>query len=127
MVLETVPNVSEGRRAGTLTALAATCESPDAHLLNVSSDPSHNRTVLTVAGTPGGLHDAMLALVAAAVAQIDLRQHQGAHPRLGAVDVMPFVPLAGSTMADAIALARRFAGAVADACGLPVYLYDEAA
>lgn len=127
MVLETVPNVSEGRRAGTLTVLAATCESADAHLLNVSSDPSHNRTVLTVAGTPGGLHDAMLALVAAAVARIDLGQHQGVHPRLGAVDVMPFVPLAGSTMADAIALARRFAGAAADAFGLPVYLYEEAA
>ena len=114
MVLEAVPNVSEGRRTGALTALVATCESPDAHLLNVSSDPSHNRTVLTVAGTPGGLHDAMLALVAVALA-------------LGAVDVMPFVPLSGSTMADAIALARRFAGAAADAFDLPVYLYDEAA
>ena len=127
MVLEAVPNVSEGRRAGALTALVATCESPDAHLLNVSSDPSHNRTVLTVAGTPGGLPAAMLALVAVALAQIDLRQHQGVHPRLGAVDVMPFVPLSGSAMADAIALARRFADAAADAFDLPVYLYDEAA
>ena len=127
MVLEAVPNVSEGRRAGTLATLAATCESPDAHLLSVSSDPSHNRTVLTVAGTPGGLHDAILALVAAAVAHIDLRQHQGAHPRLGAVDVIPFVPLSGAAMADAIALARSVAGAVADAFDLPVYLYEEAA
>ena len=127
MVMEAVPNVSEGRRAGVLTTLAASCVREDVNLLNVSSDPSHNRTVLTVAGTPAGIHEAMLALVAAAIARIDLSRHQGVHPRLGAVDVMPFVPLSGWTMADAVALARRFAGAAADAFGMPVYLYEEAA
>ena len=127
MVMEAVPNVSEGRRADVLAALAASCVREDAHLLNVSSDPSHNRTVLTVAGTPAGIHKAMLALVAAAIARIDLGRHQGVHPRLGAVDVMPFVPLSDATMADAVALARRFASAAADAFGIPVYLYEEAA
>ena len=127
MVMEAVPNVSEGRRADVLAALMAAGAGEDAHLLNVSSDPSHNRTVLTLAGTPAGLHEAMLALVAAAIARIDLAEHQGVHPRLGAVDVMPFVPLSGSTMADAVALAKRFAGAAADTFGIPVYLYEEAA
>lgn len=127
MLMEAVPNVSEGRRADVLAALMAAGAGEDAHLLNVSSDPSHNRTVLTLAGTPAGLHEAMLALVAAAIARIDLAEHQGVHPRLGAVDVMPFVPLSGSTMADAVALAKRFACAAADTFGIPVYLYEEAA
>lgn len=127
MVIEAVPNVSEGRRSSVLASLAAACGSAGAHLLHASSDPSHHRTVFTVAGTGDALHGAMLALVAAAVEHIDLGRHTGVHPRLGAVDVMPFVPLAGATMADAVALARRVAAAAADRFGLPVFLYEEAA
>lgn len=127
MLLEAIPNVSEGRRRSTISALAHACSMGGAHLLHTSSDPSHHRTVLTVAGTADALHDAMLSLVANATRLIDLREHQGVHPRIGAVDVLPFVPLAGASMADAVTLARTLAVEIAAALGIPVFLYEEAA
>jgi glutamate formiminotransferase len=127
-LLECVPNVSEGRRPEVVRELAAAAASaPGVALLDVSSDPDHNRSVLTLAGEPAALHAGLLALYEAALEAIDLTRHQGVHPRVGAVDVVPFVPLAGAAMADAVAAAERLGEAVADRFGLPVFLYEEAA
>lgn len=125
--LECVPNVSEGRRPEVVARLAAAVSAPGVQLLDVSSDPDHNRSVLTLAGEPENLIAGLLALYAAALAEIDLRRHEGVHPRIGAVDVVPFVPLGETPMAVAVAAARRLASEVARRFGLPVYLYEEAA
>ncbi len=99
---------------------------PDIRLLNHSSDSAHNRSVFTFVGSSAALQQAVLALFGRAVADIDLRGHEGVHPRLGAVDVVPFVPLRGATMDDCVALARSTGAAIADRFGIPVYLYEEA-
>jgi glutamate formiminotransferase / 5-formyltetrahydrofolate cyclo-ligase len=125
--LECVPNVSEGRRPEVVARLAAAVERPGVRLLDVSSDPDHHRTVLTLAGEAEDLHDALLALYEEALAALDLTRHDGVHPRLGAVDVVPFVPLGAVPMAAAVAAAERLAAAVGERFGLPVYLYEEAA
>ncbi len=125
--LECVPNLSEGRRQAVVGRLARAAAAPGVRLLDVSSDPDHNRTVLTLAGEPEPLIAGLLALYETALAEIDLRRHEGVHPRLGAVDVVPFVPLGETPMALAVATANRLAAAVADRFALPVYLYEEAA
>lgn len=128
MWFESVPNVSEGRRPGVIDRLSrAVCRATDAVLLDVSSDADHNRTVLTLAGTADGLVEALLGLYDEALRHLDLRRHEGVHPRLGTVDVVPFVPLAGATMGDAIALARRLGETVAERFALPVFYYEHAA
>ena len=127
-IIECVPNVSEGRRADVIQALTgAVAAAADVRLLDASSDAAHNRSVLTLAGEAQPLKNAILALFEKAVALIDLRTHQGEHPRLGAVDVVPFVPIEGVTMAECVALARETAAEVAARFELPVYLYEEAA
>jgi glutamate formiminotransferase / 5-formyltetrahydrofolate cyclo-ligase len=127
-LVESVPNFSEGRRIEVVDKLAAAVESvPGAFLLDRTSDPSHNRSVLTLAGEPGPILEALERAVAVAVAEIDMEQHSGEHPRIGAVDVVPFIPLGGATMNDCIELARAFGSRVADRFGIPVYLYGEAA
>ena len=127
-LVESVPNFSEGRRIEVVDKLAAAVESvPGAFLLDRTSDASHNRSVLTLAGEPGPMLEALELTVAVAVAEIDMEHHSGEHPRIGAVDVVPFVPLAGATMNDCIELARAFGARVADRFGIPVYLYGEAA
>lgn len=127
-LLECVPNVSEGRRPEVIARLAAAAASGSGvRLLDVSSDPDHNRTVLTLAGDPEGLHLSLLALYEAALADVDLRKHAGVHPRVGAVDVTPFVPLGDTPMAVAVAAAERLGAAVAESFSLPVYLYEKAA
>jgi glutamate formiminotransferase len=126
--LECVPNLSEGRRPEGVARLAAAASSaPGVRLLDLSSDPDHNRSVLTLAGEPEGLHQGLLALYEAALAEIDLTRHRGVHPRIGAVDVAPFVPLGGAPMEVAVAAANRLAPVVARRFGLPVYLYERAA
>ncbi|HEX3527468.1 MAG TPA: glutamate formimidoyltransferase [Thermoanaerobaculia bacterium] len=126
--LECVPNVSEGRRPEVVARLVAAAASvPGARVLDVSSDPDHNRSVLTLAGGAEALHRALLALYETALAEIDLTRHQGVHPRLGAVDVVPFVPLGTTPMAEAAAAAERLAREVAERFSLPVYLYEQAA
>ena len=126
--LECVPNVSEGRRPQVVARLAAAASSfPGVRLLDLSSDPDHNRSVLTLAGDADGLQAALLALYKTALAEIDLARHQGVHPRVGAVDVVPFVPLGDTPMATAVAAAERLASEVARRFGLPVYLYERAA
>jgi glutamate formiminotransferase len=126
--LECVPNLSEGRRPEVVARLLDAASSvPGVRLLDASSDPDHNRSVLTLAGEPEPLHEALLALYAVALAEIDLTRHEGVHPRVGAVDVTPFVPLAGTPMAVAVAAAERLGAALAERFGLAVYLYEQAA
>ena len=127
MLIECIPNVSEGRRSEVVTAMADAIRAVrGVRLLDFSSDASHNRSVFTLVGDASGAEAAVLALVERAVATIDLRTHRGEHPRLGAVDVVPFVPIEGVTMADCVALANRVGAAVAQRFRLPVYLYEEA-
>jgi glutamate formiminotransferase len=128
-MIECVPNVSEGREASTIDAIAgAIRETPGVHLLNVHSDPDHNRSVYTFASEEGEpLREAVLRMYEIAVERIDLRKQRGAHPRVGAVDVVPFVPLEGSAMDECIALATDTARAIAERFGIPTYLYEHAA
>ncbi len=128
MLLEAVPNVSEGRRPEVVARLAAAVGAvPGARLLDLSSDPDHNRSVLTLAGAPAALEEALLGLYSAALGEIDLASHDGVHPRVGVVDVVPFVPLAGARMENAIEAARALARRVAERFELPVFLYERAA
>ena len=127
-LVEAVPNVSEGRRTEVVDAIAAAAASvAGAHLLDRTSDASHNRTVLTLAGEAAAVPEALERMVEAAIAGIDMERHSGEHPRIGAVDVVPFVPLEGTTMADCVGLARSFGRRIAERFGLPVYLYAAAA
>ena len=128
MMIECVPNFSEGSRPEVIEAIVARVRGENgARILDLQSDASHNRSVLTLAGDPDALARAILALVDACVASIDLRSHRGEHPRLGAVDVVPFIPLEGATLADCVALARRVGEAIAKAHNIPVFLYEDAA
>ncbi len=106
-IIECIPNVSEGRRPDVIERLAAAIRAiPGVSLLDYSSDASHNRSVFTFVGEADGVKQAALALVETAVPLIDLRAHRGEHPRLGAVDVVPFVPIEGVTMEQCVALAK---------------------
>lgn len=127
-MIEFIPNVSEGRRPEVVdTLFHALTTPPGIRVLNRTSDASHNRSVFTVAGTADALEAGALALLGEAIRRIDLRTHHGVHPRLGAVDVMPFVPLGDATMAECVLLARRVGLESASRFGLPVFLYEEAA
>jgi glutamate formiminotransferase / 5-formyltetrahydrofolate cyclo-ligase len=127
MVIECIPNVSEGRRPEIVAALADTIRAVSGvRLLDHSADASHNRSVFTFAGDAAGVERAVLALFERAVADIDLRAHSGEHPRLGAVDVVPFVPIEGVTMPECVALARKVGAEIAARFQVPVYLYEEA-
>lgn len=125
--IECVPNLSEGRRLDVISGLAETLRAvPGLRVLDVQSDATHNRSVFTLAGTAAGLTAGIPKLFEGAIAAIDLRTHKGEHPRLGAVDVVPFIPIDGVTMAECVALARTIAAGVATRFGLPVYLYEDA-
>ena len=127
VLIETVPNISEGRRPEVLAALIAAAQSTQgAWLLHSTADPSHHRSVYSIVGTADALVEVILALVRVAVAEIDLRQHRGAHPRIGAVDVVPFIPVGQTPMSACIELAHRTGQAIAARFGVPVYLYEEA-
>ena len=121
--LESVPNFSEGRDRATIDALAGAL-SEHAELLDVHSDPDHNRSVFTLVGEEDELVAALAAGVACAVERIDLRRHEGAHPRIGAADVAPIVPLESSEMPRAVHAAQRVGERLAE-LGLPVFLYGE--
>jgi glutamate formiminotransferase len=126
-IIECIPNVSEGRRPEVIEAIASAIRAvPGVGLLDYSSDPSHNRSVFTMAGDAAPLTTAILAMYERALPQIDLRTHQGEHPRLGAIDVVPFVPIEGVTMAQCVELAKDVAREVASRFGVPIYLYEEA-
>ena len=127
-IVECVPNVSEGRRGDAIDRMADAIRSvAGVRLLDRTSDVDHNRSVFTFAGPPQPVEAAAHALVDAAFREIDLRTHTGEHPRIGAVDVVPFVPLAGTTMEECVAIAHRFGRAVAARHNLPVYFYARAA
>src|SRR6266542_1427275 len=126
-IIECIPNVSEGRRPDVVERLADAIRSaPGVRLLDYSSDPSHNRSVFTLVGDAAGVKAATLALFEQALAFIDLRTHRGEHPRLGAVDVVPFVPIEGVTMQECVALAKDVGAEAAARFNLPVFLYEEA-
>jgi glutamate formiminotransferase len=127
-LLECVPNVSEGREAAVLARLADAIRAvPGVRLMNVHADPDHHRSVYSFLGRPAAVEAAALALADAVLASVDMRLHAGLHPRIGALDVVPFVPIEGLAMDDAVASARRFGAAVAARHRLPVYYYARAA
>lgn len=126
-LLEFVPNFSEGRNKALVDAIVkAMTAVPGAHLLGEELDPNHNRAVVTLAGTAEAMAEAAFQGARAAIAGIDLRVHKGEHKRMGAMDVCPFVPLAGATMADAVATAQAVGRRLGEELGLPVFLYAEA-
>jgi glutamate formiminotransferase/formiminotetrahydrofolate cyclodeaminase len=123
-----VPNFSEGRRAEVMDAIVAAMTSvPGITLLNRQSDPDHNRLDATLIGSPEAAGAAAMAGAAKAVELIDMEQHHGSHPRMGAVDVIPFIPIRGVTMDECVELARRVARELSETLSLPVYLYERAA
>jgi glutamate formiminotransferase len=127
-VIECVPNVSEGRRPDVINQLADSLRAiPGLRVLDVQSDAAHNRSVFTLAGDAAAMTAGIPTLFEGAIAAIDLTLHHGEHPRLGAVDVTPFIPISGVTMAECVALAKSIAEDVASRFSLPIYLYEEAA
>jgi glutamate formiminotransferase len=127
-IVECVPNVSEGRDPARLARFAAAVTAtPGVTLAGVHADPDHHRSVFTFLGPPAAVAAAALALADAVVAEVDMRKHHGIHPRIGALDVLPFVPLAGMTMTEAAALAQQTGGTLAARHALPVYYYAHAA
>lgn len=127
-IVECIPNFSEGRRLHVVEALAdAIAGVPGVALLHRTSDPDHNRSVLTFAGTPAAVLDAAFATIALAARAIDMTQHSGQHPRIGAADVVPLVPIRGISLLDCVQLAKQLGQRVGDELGLPVYLYEAAA
>jgi len=127
-LVECVPNVSEGRDRTAVDALAAAIRAaPGVTLMNVHADPDHHRSVFSFLGPPDTIEAAALALAARVVELLDMRLHRGLHPRVGALDVLPFVPLRGCSMDDAVALARRVGRAIGGRHALPIWYYGAAA
>ncbi len=127
-LVECVPNFSEGRRPEVVDEIvAAMVAVPGVRLLDKEMDPSHNRAVVTIVGEPEPVLEGAFRGIAKAAVLIDLRSHEGEHPRMGAADVVPFVPVRGVTMQDCVALARRLGERVGSELGIPVYLYECAA
>jgi glutamate formiminotransferase len=126
-IIECVPNISEGRRADVIDSIANALRAvAGLRVLDVQSDASHNRSVFTLAGDADAMRAGIPKLFEGAVKAIDLRSHQGEHPRLGAVDVVPFIPIEGVTMDECVQLAKSIAADVAARFSLPVYLYEDA-
>ncbi len=126
-LLECVPNISDGRDPAVVDAVARAFASAGAVLLDVESDRDHHRSVITIAGTPRQVIDGAVAGTRAARDRIDLTRHEGAHPRMGATDVVPFVPLGDATVATAREVAEEAAARIASELGIPTYLYGDAA
>ncbi len=126
-MFECIPNFSEGRRPEVLEALRRAAEVPGVRVLGLDADPDHNRAVMTLVGPRGSLLTSVFATIRQALETIDLTRHEGVHPRMGAVDVVPFVPLQGSSEAEAIEMARELGRRVGDELQVPVYFYELAA
>lgn len=127
-IVECVPNFSEGRNAEVIEKIAGAFRGkPGVKLLDYSADKDHNRMVVTTAGEPAALKRAVIEAIGIAVENIDLTRHEGQHPRMGAVDVVPFIPIREMTMDEAVELSKEVAREVAERYALPVYLYEKAA
>ena len=127
-IIECVPNFSEGRDSGKIAKVAGEIEKvKDVTLLNVESDADYNRTVVTFAGKPEAVKDAAFYAIEMAAEVIDMSRHKGAHPRIGATDVCPFIPVSNATMDECVQIARMLGKEVGGWLGIPVYLYGEAA
>ena len=127
-IVECVPNFSEGRDLEKVEKIAGAFRTKEGvKLLDYSTDKDHNRMVVTVVGEPEALKKAVIEAIGIAVENIDLNQHKGQHPRMGAVDVVPFIPIRNVSMDEAIAMSKEVAKEVADRYGLPVFLYEKAA
>src|SRR5512139_798989 len=127
-LVECIPNFSEARRPEVIEAIArAVQEVAGTTLLDRHSDLDHNRTVLTFVGPPASVEEAAFQAIAKAAELIDMEQHRGEHPRIGATDVVPFVPISGISMQECVAMACRLGSRVGAELGIPVYLYEEAA
>lgn len=127
-MIECVPNFSEGRNPETIDAIVASIQSvPGTMVLHRTSDWDHNRTVVTFAGREESVLESAIRATAVAAARIDLHKHRGVHPRLGALDVLPFIPLDGATIQDCIAIAHRAGERIWSELGIPVYFYEAAA
>ena len=127
-LVECVPNFSEGRRPETVHLIAdAICAAADACVLDTHIDPDHNRSVITFVAPPETVVTAAVNAVRRASELIDMRTHQGEHPRLGATDVLPFIPVRGVTMDDCVALAHEAGEIIAHDLAIPVYFYERAA
>lgn len=127
-IIESIPNISEGRNKDIIEACVDQIrETAGCTLLDYSSDPSHNRTVITYMGDPKSCEEAGVKLAKKAVELIDLTKHEGEHPRMGCVDVMPFVPIKEATMEDCIELSKRVGERIAAEADLPVFLYERSA
>ena len=127
-IVKCVPNVSEGRRPEVIGAIVAAMEAvAGVAVLEAQPDADHNRTVVTMVGAPEAVEEAAFAGIARAAELIDMEMHEGEHPRFGAADVVPLVPVRGVSMEDCVAMARRLGQRVGDELGIPVYLYEAAA
>ena len=127
-LVECIPNFSEGRRSEIVDAIAGAIQAvAGITLLDRSSDPDHNRSVVTFVGSPASVEKAAFQGIAKAAQLIDMTKHKGEHPRMGAADVVPFVPISGVSMQDCVLMARRLGQSVGEELGIPVYLYEEAA
>ncbi|MEM7126570.1 MAG: glutamate formimidoyltransferase [Chloroflexota bacterium] len=126
-LVEAVPNFSEGRRSQVVDKIAQAIQRPGVRLLNRTSDWDHNRSVLTVAGPPAAVVEGLYQAIDVAAQEIDLFEHQGVHPRLGATDVVPLIPIREFSLADCVTLANQLGARVGEELGLPVYLYEAAA
>lgn len=127
-IVECVPNFSEGRDSGVIEQITAAIKKVAAvELLDVDPGRDTNRTVVTFAGSPAGVEEAAFQAIKKAAELIDMSRHNGAHPRMGATDVCPFVPVSGVTMADCVEIARKLGRRVGEELAIPVYLYEEAA
>ena len=127
-IMECVPNFSEGRDLEKIDKIVSPFRAKaGVKLLDYSNDEDHNRLVVTVVGEPEALKVAVIEAIGIAVELIDLNHHQGQHPRMGAVDVVPFIPIKGCTMEEAIALSKEAGKEVADKYQLPVFLYEKSA
>ncbi|MDR2175915.1 MAG: glutamate formimidoyltransferase [Synergistaceae bacterium] len=127
-LIECVPNFSEGRRADVVEAIVGEARAvPGVKVLDHSSDPDHNRTVLTFIGEPQPVRQAAFACCARAAELIDMEKHKGGHPRIGATDVVPLIPVDGVTMEECVALAHELGREIAEKLSIPVYFYEAAA
>jgi len=127
-IVECVPNFSEGRRREVVDRIVEAIKGvPDVMVLDVEADADHNRSVVTFVGEPEAVEEAAFRGIAQAAELIDLRQHEGRHPRMGAADVVPFLPIRGVTMEECVEMARRLGKRVGEELNIPVYLYEEAA